>query len=135
MHNKGKLYKTKQKEQILNYLKNADSYVTAQQVFTEFQKKKNPIGLSTIYRYLEKLASFGIVKKYSLIGVKGACFEYFKNREPKIYFKCEHCFKITELNCNKLANIHEHLLEEHNIKLDLFKTVYYGSCEKCSQNI
>ncbi len=137
MSNENKIYKTKQKENILRYFKNfQDSHITAQEIYDYLNKMGTPVGVTTIYRHLEKLVSEGIIKKYVLDSKKGAYFEYVDNKvnkDIKFHLKCNKCDELYHFKCNELKNLYIHFLEKHNMNIDLSKTVYYGICDKCNK--
>jgi Fur family ferric uptake transcriptional regulator len=35
------------------------------------------------------------------------------------------------MHCEELNEIGEHLLKEHNFKLNSMRTVFYGMCDEC----
>ena len=131
-----KNYKTKQKEQILNYLKNLHHYhFTVQEIYNYLKQINSPVGTTTIYRYLEKLISDGVVKKYILDGENCAYFEYVGEMDKEIdkfHFKCNKCGDLFHFECSQLKNLYTHFLKEHNMNIDLLKTIYYGICDKCN---
>ena len=58
-------YKTKQKEIILNYLKqNSNTDLTADMIVNYIIKKNKKCSQTTVYRYLKQLVNEGIVRKY-----------------------------------------------------------------------
>lgn len=136
MSNETKNYKTKQKQLLLNYFKKVpNSHFTVQQIYDYLKNIGNPIGTTTIYRHLEKFVSEGIVKKYILEGKNCAYFEYIeKNIEEDIHFhfKCNKCGELLHFECQELKKMYIHFLENHNMNIDLTKTIYYGVCEKCN---
>lgn len=133
---RSKNYKTKQKEEILNYLKSVKNYhTTVQQISKHLQDLNTPVGVTTIYRHLETLVSEGIVKKYVLDGISGACFQYSEEDEfenTHFHFKCNGCGELIHFECKELEKLHIHLLNEHQMNIDLCKTIYYGICKECS---
>lgn len=138
MVGRSKNYKTKQKQEILNFLKSLEnSHFTVQQISNHLQEIGNPVGLTTIYRHLDKFVSEGIVKKYVLDGKTSACFEYIDCENLKsdihFHFKCNKCGDLIHFECEELQNLYIHLLEEHKINIDLSKTIYYGICDRCSK--
>lgn len=131
-----KNYRTRQKEQILNYLMKSPNYhFTVQEIYDYLNKLNSSVGTTTIYRNLEKLVSEGIVKKYILDGENCAYFEYIGENSENIaefHFKCNKCGKLFHFECSHLKNLYIHFLNEHNMNIDLLKTVYYGVCDKCN---
>lgn len=129
-------YKTKQKEYILSYIKSLNGkHVTINQIIDYFSENDIKIGMSTIYRYLDKLVSDGIVRKYVIDGVAGACYQYVGEEDKDnehFHFKCDECGGLIHFECDELDNIQKHLLKNHGFNLNSFKTMFYGKCDKCS---
>ncbi len=130
-------YKTKQREILLSYLRNAPrGHVTAGDVCEHFRRQGKPVGQSTVYRQLESLVDEGILNKYLIDGASPACFEYVgaeSHSGPDTCFhcKCEKCGKLIHLHCEELEEIRAHLLAGHSFALDPLRTVFYGLCENC----
>lgn len=128
-------YKTKQRENILNYLKeNEKKHITAEEIIEHFKKIENPIGKSTVYRYLDNLVAENIIRKYISQERGSACFQYVENKEGCInhyHMKCIKCGALFHLDCNEITELESHIFKEHHFKLDICKTVLYGTCSKC----
>jgi Fur family ferric uptake transcriptional regulator len=129
-------YKTKQKESILSYIKSLDGkHVTINQITDYFLENDMKIGISTVYRYLDKLVNDGAVRKYVIDGVSGACYQYVDEEdqlEEHFHFKCDECGGLIHFQCDELNNIQKHLLKNHGFNLNSLKTMFYGKCDKCS---
>ncbi|MBP3852540.1 MAG: transcriptional repressor [Erysipelotrichaceae bacterium] len=136
MHTRSK-YKTRQKEIILDYLKSVTgTHITAGDVTRHFKEHGIPVGQATVYRQLENLVEQGMVSKYIIDSNSPACFEYtgadsHQQGASCFHCKCEKCGKLIHLHCDQLEEIQTHLYQEHQFKLDPFRTVFYGLCEQC----
>ncbi|WP_353095182.1 transcriptional repressor [Tissierella praeacuta] len=132
-------YKTKQKDILLNYIKSLNSeHFTVKQIYKNFKDNNQNIGMTTIYRHLNKLVKEGFVKKHVLDGETEAIFEYIGNlnhSEEHYHFKCEKCGMLRNFNCRSLDNIQGHLCEEHGFDINSIKTIFYGTCTECARNI
>ncbi len=134
-------YKTKQRKELLAYLRSVSgSHVTVHDISNYFQQKGEPIGTATIYRQLDRMVAEGLVNKYILDQVNGACFEYVDKTEhcqqPTCFHcKCEHCGQLIHLKCEELEQIQEHLFSQHCFTLDPLRTVFYGLCEQCRKTL
>ncbi|MDD3241781.1 MAG: transcriptional repressor [Bacilli bacterium] len=120
-------YNTKQKEIILNYLKNNNKEcITINEIY---QKLNKEVGKVTIYRYLEQLEKENIVNKYSLSNKESATYKFngclYNNHIHLMCFKCE---KIIHIDCKELE---EHIKKDHNFTPDMCKTTIYGICKEC----
>ena len=132
-------YKTKQRANILEYLKeNTGKHVTADEIINYFKKTENPIGKSTVYRCIDSLVEENIIRKYISEEGKSACFQYIENQEEctkHYHMKCVKCGKLIHLDCNEIAIIQNHILQKHNFKIDVCKTILYGTCKECLNNL
>ncbi|MCR5726347.1 MAG: transcriptional repressor [Lachnospiraceae bacterium] len=135
--NKRPVYKTKQRENLLKYLKSVPGkHITVFDVCEYFKEQGEPIGQSTVYRQLERLVDEGIINKYIIDANSPACFEYVEAEkhcceETCFHCKCEKCGKLIHLHCDELKELQGHLYEHHNFKLNPMRTVFYGLCEEC----
>ena len=67
--NTGKHYHTKQQKIILEYLMSGgQSYVTVSQIAAHLKEQGQSVGLTTIYRHLDKFEQEGLVHKIVLDG-------------------------------------------------------------------
>ena len=133
-------YKTKQKQELIDYLKTtAGGHITVNDVCGYFSDKGKPIGMTTVYRHMERLVDEGLVSKYIIDANTPACFEYMPEHEGHshetcFHCKCECCGKLIHLHCDEVTGLGEHLLSEHGFKLDPHRTVFYGICNECTQD-
>ena len=83
-------YNTKQKERISElFQQQGDRHVTAGEISLYLQEQGTPVGMATIYRYLDQLVSEGIIRRYvlSVCGRSSGClpgtfsFEMFGLRQ------------------------------------------------------
>ena len=131
-----KTYKTKQRAFILDFLKtHNDEHIPADMIIAHFKEIENPIGKSTVYRYLDNLVEENIVRKYAA-AERGdsACYQFIdESHECNNHFhmKCSKCGTLIHLDCDEINELRDHIYKEHRFKLDICKTVLYGTCEKC----
>ncbi len=126
-------YNTKQKALILEYLKNIDGHVTADDVVRYFRNNGNLIGKATVYRYLDKLVEQNVVLKYSLGNGQSACYQYVGEDEAEHHYHliCVGCGNLIHEKCGYMDEISKHLSKNHDFVLDPLKTVLYGKCKNC----
>ncbi len=131
-------YNTRQREAILGYISTLESaHFTAAEVAGHFQAQGSPIGLTTIYRQLDRLVSQGLVTRYLLDGSSGACYQYNRPEEhshdPHYHLKCQQCGSLLHLSCGQMELLEQHIRNSHGFKLDWSKTVFYGDCANCGK--
>ena len=131
--NTGKKYRTRQKEQILSCIRmNADNYITILELSEKLEDNGDKVGLTTIYRNLEKLEQEGEIARVSIEGVSGTCYRYLQKKDGVLfYLKCEKCGKLVNIDCPELEHLYQHLSADHHIVINPGKTMFYGICEKC----
>ena len=127
-------YQTKQREAIFAYIvSHGNTHVTAAQIVSHFANAETSVGRTTIYRHLDKLIREGRLRKYSVDGIGGACYQYISDNESRqpLLLKCEGCGELTHLACGVLDEIHQHIYQDHTFKVNTTKTVFYGRCAVC----
>jgi len=130
-------YNTKQGEAINEYIVSLkNTHVTAAQIVSHFENREIPVGRTTIYRHLDKLIKEGKLRKYSVDGIIGACYQYVDDSEELqcLLLKCENCGELIHSDCDVLQKIHQHIFKAHTFRVNTTKTVFYGKCEACSND-
>ena len=104
--NTGKHYHTKQQKIILEYLMSGgQSYVTVSQIAAHLKEQGQSVGLTTIYRHLDKFEQEGLVHKIVLDGNSGAHYQYACEDEGSFLLKCEGCGNMIPMAC-KIGRAH-----------------------------
>jgi Fur family ferric uptake transcriptional regulator len=136
-------YNTRQSQAILTYIASlGGSHVTAGQIAGHFESIGAPIGLTTVYRHLDKLVRGGSARRYIMEGVSGSCHQYeyvggdirarvHEESAEHFHLKCEDCGTLLHLRCEALIGLPESVYEEHAFRIDVSKTVFYGKCADC----
>ncbi len=131
------LYKTKQMEEILAFLKSAQGrHVTVSEICQYFEDRDISVGTTTVYRQLERMVKQGLVAKYTIDSKSSACFEYLNEQEccqkPVCYHcKCEKCGKLFHMQCEEITKLEQHMQGEHGFEINPRRTVFYGICRDC----
>jgi Fur family ferric uptake transcriptional regulator len=133
-------YKTKQYQEILSYMEESRGHhVNVNALYRHFQEAGSPVGLTTIYRHLERMEEEGLVVRYALDEKLGACFEYVgrecQGRErPNFHFICEKCGSLIHVECSEVTHFQQHIRNDHGFAVDPYRTVFYGLCKNCQDS-
>lgn len=134
-------YKTRQRADLTAYLMSkAGEHVTAADICKHFEEQGKSIGVTTVYRQLDKMVEEGLVNKYSLDGTTSACYEYIDAEHHMdgqvtcYHCKCEKCGKLIHLHCEEIEQLLEHIHTNHSFVIDPRRTVFYGLCEACKES-
>lgn len=124
------MYKTIQREAILNLLKQNEKHFSADEVFMILKNKVPQISLATVYRNLELLAKDG---KISM--VQSLCsrklFEF--NTSKHFHIRCPKCNNTIDIPYASLSDIDKILLEiskEFNCKS--YHLEFISECDSCT---
>ncbi len=125
---------SKQRETILDALKNNPVHPTADILFEIIKKEYNDstIGIATVYRNLKKLADKGIIKRIN--GLENSeHFDY--NTESHYHFICTNCKKIYDINDSIAPEIVEKIENNTDFIVEHCDIVIQGICKQCKPEI
>ena len=124
-------YLTKQGRLIREYLESLGGrHVSVQEIAENLPEK---VGVSTIYRQLERLEEEGLVRKYINDG-EPACYQFAGDSSGchgHLHLKCSVCDRLIHLECEEFDRLAEHLFREHGFRTDPLRTSIYGICKDC----
>lgn len=132
--NKGRTYHTRQQDAILQYMEqNRDGCITVGQIADYLKERGESVGLTTIYRHLNRFMQEGILRKTVVEGSAGVCYQYVGEvrQEDGFLLKCENCGEMVNMGCDHMTEFYEHVLEEHHFHVNPVRTVFYGTCRQC----
>ena len=124
-------YKTKQKEIIQENLKKIGKDFTIKELY---EKCKEEIGLTTVYRYVDKLVEEKMIKK--IIKQDGKTYyQYLEEceKENHFYLKCENCEKMIHIDCDCIEELSSHILKHHQFQTNKKNIIIEGLCKKCQE--
>ncbi|SHG87443.1 Fur family transcriptional regulator, ferric uptake regulator [Thermosyntropha lipolytica DSM 11003] len=126
---------TEQREAVLEVmLDNRGKHLSAEEVLQEAKQKMPNIGIATVYRTLEKLASMDILYKTMFEGGK---FRYELSDEDThqhhhiVCLKCGHIYEFEEDLLNEL----ESRLEARGFEIVDHELKFYGYCPECREKM
>jgi len=116
---------TKQRELILNILKQSDRHLTADEIFFLAKLKMPSIAMATIYNNLNAMHEAGIINRLHIDGVAD-CFD--KITDPHDHLLCVRCGKITDIRLPRLA---EELERELATEIEDYELTVHHICAEC----
>ena len=124
-------YKTRQKELVLDVIKNFKNDFTIKEIY---EKLNQNVGLTTIYRTILKLVEEGKIKK-SIDYNNFVHYQYLDECQcdNHFYLKCDKCGSITHVDCDCINDFTNHVLKNHSFKVDNVNIIIKGICKKCSK--
>lgn len=131
----GNGYVTASRRRILEFLKNnSNRTVTAADIDAYLRENNSEVNITTIYRYLDKLAGDGTVMKYAAEKGGKAVYQYAElghRCEEHLHLKCVKCGCVVHLDCAFMDEIAAHMSKDHGFLLQCKNSILYGTCRNC----
>ena len=128
-------YNTKTRQLILGYLRdNREHAVSAANILSHLEASGCNASVTTVYRYVEKLADEGRVMKYVASKGEKAVFQYVGDGahcREHLHLKCVQCGQIYHLDCGFMDEVRAHLEASHGFSLQCEGSILYGICSRC----
>lgn len=134
-------YQTEQKKILLAYMKaHSDRAFTIEELCEQIKEEKDLTvtpGKSTIYRVMPELVEEGQVKRF----VKGNSRKFLYQMvcgdhcERHLHMKCSVCGKLYHMEDEESEALLLQVMQKHHFHVDEGKTVLFGQCETCSEEV
>ncbi len=123
-------YNTKQKDIIIVDIKKHKDEFTIKDIYNELDGK---IGLTTIYRLIDKLVESGTINK-SIGKDNVTYYQYLEecDKENHFFLKCESCGTMEHIDCDCIEELSNHISKEHNFSLT-DHIIINGKCNNCKK--
>lgn len=126
-------YMTRQQKAVLQCMESLPGDAGAVELAELLHARGQAIGLTTVYRQLEKLEQQGLVHK--IVTDEGARYRFCDCRrrsEECFLIKCEQCGKVEHARCEHLGELYGHLAADHHFRINPHRTLFYGLCQDCA---
>ena len=122
-------YNTKQKNLILNVIKNQKYEFTIKDIYKELNER---VGLTTIYRLVDRLIDEKKLNKY-ISRDNVTYYQYLKecSEENHFFLKCDKCGNLIHIDCDCIDDLSSHIFKKHKFKPNKENIIINGVCEKC----
>lgn len=122
-------YKTQQKDIILGIIKKQKHEFTIKDIYESI---KEEVGLTTIYRSVDKLVEEGRLNK-TISSDNTTYYQYLEecNEENHFYLKCDKCGNLIHVDCDCIEELTNHILKNHKFKPNKSHIIIEGICNNC----
>lgn len=124
-------YDTKQKEMILDVIRNERKEFTVKDVYDKLNEQ---VGLTTIYRFIYKLVLDNTLEK--TIGKDNITYyQYFEKckEDNHFYLKCDICGGLIHIDCDCIKDLSNHIFIKHHFTPNRENIIINGVCLKCKR--
>ena len=122
---------TKQREAILEFIRNSKSHPTADQIYDEVRKDLPNISKGTVYRNLQVLEKDGAI---SVLNINGTQSRYEVKQKSHYHFRCEKCGQVSDIDMPVDKDLNHKAEKRTRLKIFSHQLEFLGLCKKC-QNL
>ncbi len=122
---------SKQREVILNTLKENVVHPTAEYLYAKVKEKDPKISLATLYRNLNQLTENGIIKKIDGLETSS---HYDHNTHEHYHFICTKCRRVFDIDAEVAPGLIRRTEEKTDFLIENHDIVFSGICKDCRQS-
>ena len=122
--------KTKQREAILEVLRQARFHPTAYWIHDQVRNKTPNISLGTVYRNLRLLCHKGEILELDLCG---ALSRFDARTDNHYHFRCERCGEVFDLDIPVDKTIDDEVARSTGFKVSYHRLEFRGLCTECQK--
>lgn len=123
---------TPQREMIIETIAHSEKHMSAEEVFSEVQKRTQVTNIATVYRTLEMLWEEGLACRNDL--GEGRTVYAALQHGPHIHLVCRCCNLVIDADPEILNPLGGELRAAHNFEADLRHLSIFGLCADCQAN-
>jgi Fur family transcriptional regulator, ferric uptake regulator len=121
---------TPQREIVLAVMHHMDRPATVDDIFQKVQERSSSLDISTVYRTLDLLQEFGLVRTIDK-GERQIFYEYVGIHKPHVHLTCKSCGEIIGVELEPFAEAIKTLRAEYQFDILLDNMAIPGLCQKC----
>jgi Fe2+ or Zn2+ uptake regulation protein len=122
---------TKQREAILNFLRQTDSHPTADRIYDEVRKTMPKISKGTVYRNLQVLQEEGHISEVKLYDTAG---RYEIKKKAHYHFRCCQCGQVNDIDIPVMEELDRQATKETGLAISGHQLEFRGLCKECENN-
>lgn len=124
-----KAQRTRSQEKIMAALKSLKRGISAQDLYIELRKRKQDMGLATVYRSLEALKLQGEVQVRTLSNGESV---YSPIQSDRHHLTCVNCGISIPIDECPVHDLERQLEKSHQFKVYYHTLEFFGLCDRCN---
>jgi len=121
---------TRQRREILDFLRETRAHPTADQIYDTVRKRIPNISKGTVYRNLQVLIDSGTV---SVLDIRGTLSRYELKQGSHYHFRCEACGRVIDLSEPVDPGLDDRIAKRTGFIVSGHQTEFRGWCADCRQ--
>ena len=122
---------TPQRLMILGAVEEADSHISAEEIYAQVRAHYPQINISTVYRTLELLKELELVTEISL--GDGRVRYHCMGKGHHHHLVCQKCGEIIDVEESILNPLWAEIQQKYNFKVNMKHVALFGLCQRCQQ--
>ena len=122
---------TRQRAAIAELLRDAESFLTAQEIHERLRGAGAKVGLTTVYRTLQLLAETGDVDVLHAAGTE-AVYRSCEASQHHHHLVCRHCRRSVEVESDELEAWAHNVATRHGFRAPSHTLEIFGICADCA---
>lgn len=123
-----KSQRTRSQDRILKLLQTLNRPISAQDIYLELRKRKQDLGLATVYRSLEALKLEGVVQGRTLPSGESL---YSSVQQDQHHLTCLNCGISVAIDECPVHALEEQLQQSNSFKVYYHTLEFFGLCDRC----
>jgi Fur family ferric uptake transcriptional regulator len=122
---------TPQRLMILKAVEDADSHISAEEIYTQVRTHYPQMNISTVYRTLELVKGLGLVTETDL--GDGRVRYHCMGKGHHHHLVCEKCGSIMDMEEAILNPLWSEIERKYNFKVGMKHLAFFGLCAECRE--
>jgi len=114
---------------ILRAVEEADSHISAEEIYAQVRARYPQMNISTVYRTLELVKELGLVTETDLGDGRVRYHCIGKGRHHHLV--CEKCGEIIDMEESVLSPLWVEIQQKYNFKVNMKHLAFFGLCPRC----
>jgi len=120
---------TPQRLMILRAVEEADSHISAEEIYAQVRARYPQMNISTVYRTLELVKELGLVTETDL--GDGRVRYHCIGKGHHHHLVCEKCGEIIDMEESILSPLWAGIQQKYNFKVNMKHLAFFGLCPRC----
>ncbi len=122
---------TPQRLMILKAIEDADSHISAEEIYAQVRTRYPQMNISTVYRTLELVKELGLVTETDM--GDGRVRYHCMGKGHHHHLVCQKCGQIIDVEEAIVAPLWAEIQSKYNFKVDMKHLAFFGQCSKCQK--
>ena len=123
---------TPQRLMILKSVEEADTHISAEEIYDQIRVHYPQMNISTVYRTLELVKELGLVTETDL-GDGRSRYHCMGKGHSHHHLVCENCGDIVDMEESTLSPLWADIQQKHNFKVNMKHLAIFGRCVNCAE--